>query len=216
MPPLVTYSRSAEHPVDAVMVLLHGLGASGHDFADMAAEFVSAPYNLKLILPHAPTRPLTIAGGEVVPSWYDILSTGQTRVLNEEHVKQSVNTVHTLLQEEDNTLPHFVAGFSQGGAVALESFLTLPVTLSGGLAMSTYVPGEVCEAKNHQNEQTPILMQHGSFDPVVPFELGQSSAQRLKAAGFDVTFESYPMQHQLCLPQIRAIRQWLTPLVSGR
>lgn len=213
---LTAYSRGAQHPVDAVMVLLHGLGADGHDFVDLVPEF-SQSLNLKVLLPHAPVQPLTIAAGEPVTSWYDILSTGQKRVINQEQLAHSVSRVHHIIQDQqlDADTPLVIAGFSQGGAVALECFSHLPVTFSGCLAMSTYlINAPTLSPENHPNAQTPVLMQHGIQDPVVPYALGEQSAQRLQELGFHVNFESYTMQHQVCLEQLKSIQHWLHTLLT--
>ncbi len=217
--PLIRYSRSADAPVDGVMVLLHGLGANGYDFADLIPEFTrQSAFNLKVILPHAPMRPLTIAGGERVPSWYDILAMAESRIVNEEQVKISVKMVADLLQEalkEVNAQQLLLAGFSQGGAIALESFLTLPQTVGGCLAMSTYTLHDPAGAAGHPNQQTPILMQHGTQDPVVQYPLGQRSAKSLQAAGFQLQWQEYPMQHQVCESQIVAIREWVVARLTA-
>lgn len=212
---LTAYSQSAHQPVDALVILLHGLGADGHDFVDIVPE-LSHNFNLKVLLPHAPVQPLTIAAGEPVASWYDILSTGSKRVINPEQLAHSVSRVHQIIQTHHHApTPLFIAGFSQGGAVALECFSHLPLTFTGCLAMSTYLihpPEQAIE--HHPNRHTPLLMQHGTQDPVVPYHLGETSANTLKNAGFQVQFESYPMQHQVCLEQLKAIQQWLDHLLS--
>lgn len=213
---LTAYSRSDQHPIDGVMILLHGLGADGHDFVDLVPEF-SKHFNLKVLLPHAPVQPLTIAAGEAVSSWYDILSTGQKRVINQEQLAHSVSRVHQIIQAQslDADTPLLIAGFSQGGAVALECFSHLPVTFSGCLAMSTYLINPPTQpSEGHPNGKTPVLMQHGIQDPVVPYALGEQSAQRLQEQGFLVDFESYPMQHQVCLEQLKSIQHWLHTLLT--
>lgn len=211
--PLIRYSQSATAAIDGVMILLHGLGANGYDFADLIPAFTyNSALNLKVILPHAPARPLTIAGGERVPSWYDILAMAEQRIVNEDQVKESVKMVGELLQSalsEVSASQLLLAGFSQGGAIALESLVTLPQTVAGCLAMSTYTLHDPPAAAGHPNQHTPILMQHGTLDPVVKFTLGQRSAQSLQAAGFQVTWQEYPMQHQVCDPQILQIRDWV-------
>lgn len=217
--PLIRYSRSASAPIDGVMVLLHGLGANGYDFADLIPAFTAtSSFNLKVILPHAPVRPLTIAGGEAVPSWYDILAMAEHRIVNEDQVQHSVQMVGELLQSaltEVSASQLILAGFSQGGAIALESFLTLPQAVGGCLAMSTYTLHDPPPAAGHPNQQTPILMQHGSLDPVVKFSLGQRSAKSLQTAGFQLSWQEYPMQHQVCDAQILQIRDWVIARLSA-
>lgn len=198
------------------MVMLHGLGADGHDFVDLVPEFTQQ-FNLKVLLPHAPAQALTIAAGEKVPSWYDILATGDNRIINQEQLKSSVQRVHTLITQdpEYEKVPVIIAGFSQGGAVALECLTTLPLHFKACLAMSTYLINTPAPASEHRNGKTPILMQHGRQDPVVHYHLGERSAETLKAQGFDLQWQSYAMQHQVCLPQLKAIQAWLNTLLSS-
>lgn len=212
---LTGFSKGSHLPVDALMIMLHGLGADGHDFIDLVPEFTQT-FNLKVLLPHAPAQALTIAAGEKVPSWYDILATGDNRIINQEQLKASVERVHTLVTQDANygKVPIIIAGFSQGGAVALECLMTLPLDFTGCLAMSTYLINTPAPAKDHRNGNTPILMQHGKQDPVVHYPLGERSAETLKAQGFSVQWESYAMQHQVCLPQLKAIQNWLNTLLS--
>lgn len=204
-------ASSTNLPFDASVIILHGLGASGDDFVDLIPDLVQGlPLNLRFVMPHAPVRPLTVAGGEPVPSWYDILAMAETRKVNSEHVSTSLTTVEQLLTEAQACSQQLIlAGFSQGGAIALESFLKLPIKLTGCLAMSTYTLSTPTDAAGHLNQHTPLLMQHGLYDQVVPLRLGERSAEGLKAAGFKLEWQTYPMQHQLCLPQVLAIRKWL-------
>lgn len=213
--PLIGFSKSSQQPVDALMVMLHGLGADGYDFIDLVPEFTQQ-FNIKVLLPHAPTQALTIAAGEKVPSWYDILATGDNRVINQDQLKISVQTVHNLILNDSSygTVPVIIAGFSQGGAVALESFMTLPFAFAGCLAMSTYIINDPDKADRHINGNRPILMQHGLQDPVVNYTLGQRSAERIKAQGFSLEWQSYAMQHQVCIPQLKSLQTWLNHLIQ--
>lgn len=198
------------------MVMLHGLGADGHDFVDLVPEFTQQ-FNLKVLLPHAPAQALTIAAGEKMPSWYDILAMGDSRVINQDQLKASVQRVQSLITQdpEYEKVPLIIAGFSQGGAVALECLMTLPLHFKGCLAMSTYLINTPGPAHEHRNGKTPILMQHGQQDPVVQYPLGSRSAEALKAKGFNLQWESYTMQHQVCLPQLKAIQNWINGLLSA-
>lgn len=199
-----------------LIVVLHGLGASFHDFYPLLPQYSSqmdAP--LKGIFPQAPTRPVTINQGYAMPSWYDILGFHPQRQVDHSQVEQSVAQITSLLEAEHaKGIPYehmVLAGFSQGGAIVLETSLRLKHKLAGVLAMSTYLfkPEDIKAASEYTNGSTPYLIQHGTADPVVNFELGQGSFEALKAAGFKVQFESYPMQHEVCVPQIQSKIKWI-------
>jgi len=214
LPHLTRYSQSADQTVQGSVIWLHGLGASGHDFEPLVPE-MGLQANIRFIFPHAPNQPVTINMGMVMPSWYDILSLGEIRQVNQAQVAASVQAIRALLaQEVAQGVPCdkiVLAGFSQGGAIALETALHLEHTLAGVMALSTYLfdPERIPSALESPNRETPFLFQHGTEDPVVPFGLAKRSQAGLKQAGYAVQWQTYPMQHGVCPPQIRDIAQWL-------
>ena len=212
---LTAYSQGKDRPIEALLILLHGLGADGHDFVDIIPE-LSPSHNIKALLPHAPVQPLTLAGGEPISSWYDIITTGTPRIINQDQLAQSRERIHQLILQDESygKVPLIMAGFSQGGALALECFLHLPLDFAGCLAMSTYLINPPQQAANHRNGKRPLLIQHGIQDPVVPYTLGENAAETLADLGFEVDWQSYPMQHQVCMPQLQATRQWLKQQLS--
>lgn len=215
LPHLERYSRSATEPVQGAVIWLHGLGANGHDFEPVVPE-LGLKLNLRFIFPHAPARPVTINGGMVMPSWYDILSMSGLRQVNWEQVETSVaQTRALLLREHERGLPWdrlVLAGFSQGGAIALQTFLGLEQRLAGVMALSTYTfkPDDLPPAAQGLNATTPVLMHHGLHDPVVPLALAELSRQSLQQAGYQLEWQTWPMEHGVCAPQIHTIGRWLS------
>ncbi len=219
--------ETVEHetgPAPAWSVLwLHGLGADGHDFSPIVPELVRRDWPaLRFVFPHAPVRPVTINNGMSMRAWYDIVSLDAEQMANradETGVTQSVAQVEALIgrEIERGIAPERIvlAGFSQGGAVALAAGLRRNQPLAGLVALSTYLPlSTVALAGLEQSvpaaaRAQPLFMAHGQFDPVVPFAAGQASAARLRAMGFAVDWHAYPMAHQVCAEQIRDLGDWL-------
>lgn len=214
LPHLTRYSGSQNQPVSGSVIWLHGLGASGHDFEPLVPE-LGLNTNIRFIFPHAPERPVTINGGFVMPSWYDILSMGETRQVDLNQVEASVTQIKALLsQEHERGIPSekiVLAGFSQGGAICLRTALHLKTRLAGIMALSTYIiePDNIPKASESCNRQTPLLMHHGLMDPVVPLSLAQSSKAVLEKQGYTVQWQTWPMQHGVCPEQIVVIGRWL-------
>lgn len=211
-------------PAPAWTVLwLHGLGADGHDFTPIVPELVRRDWPaLRFVFPHAPVRPVTINNGASMRAWYDIVSLDAGRMADradEAGVTQSVAQVEALIAREleRGVAPERIvlAGFSQGGAVALAAGLRRRQPLAGLVALSTYLPlSTAALAGLEQSVATaartqPLFMAHGQFDPVVPFAAGEASATRLRALGFAVDWHAYPMAHQVCAEQIRDLGDWL-------
>ena len=202
-----------EHPEYSV-IWLHGLGASGHDFVPIVPELrLPTEAKVRFIFPHAPARPVSVNGGYVMPSWYDIYEMDIDRKIDVPQIQASAKAIHQLIdQEVAHGIPsqHIVlAGFSQGGAVAYQAALTYPKPLAGLLAMSTYfATPELCELSDH-NRKLPILVQHGTADAVVPESLGQRAIKRLTDQGWSAEYKTYPMDHEVCLEQIQDISTWL-------
>ena len=201
-------------PVAAV-IWLHGLGADGSDFVPIV-EQLNLPVATRFVFPHAPVRAVTINGGARMRAWYDILSMERTDVEDESGIRESAAAVAALIDAQVDAgikaEQIFVAGFSQGGAIALFAGLRFPKPLAGILALSTYLPmpWTLEKERSTSNVAIPILMAHGSYDPVLPEALGKSSRQQLEAAGYAVEWQSYPMAHSVCNEEIIAIDRWFS------
>ncbi|MGF1682467.1 alpha/beta hydrolase [Photobacterium minamisatsumaniensis] len=199
----------------ASVIWLHGLGSNGHDFESILPELhLSADAPIRFIFPHSPSMPVTVNGGMVMPAWYDILEMGAGRKLNIEQLKTSAEQVTQLIDREiANGIAServIVAGFSQGGAVAYHAALSYPQQLGGLLALSTYFPTADIIAIAEANKNLPINVMHGSFDPVVVPTMGKSAMKSLQQLGLVASWREYPMEHQVCLEQIKDIAKWFT------
>ena len=198
------------------VIWLHGLGADGHDFESIVPELgLSDTLGIRFIFPHAPKRPVTINGGMVMRSWYDIKDPDLSKQRDKEDFDDSANILKYWIDGEIEkgiaAERVIVAGFSQGGAITLHCGLTYPQQLAGLLVLSSYLPfaAVMDEDSASANRQTPIMMMHGEFDPVIPVEFARQSCATLKAHDYPVEWHDYPMQHGLCLEQISHISQWL-------
>jgi len=207
----------------AAVIWMHGLGADGNDFVPIVNELnlTGAP-GIRFIFPHAPTRPVTINNGYVMRAWYDIAFgdlEGKTRKADEKGVRESQAQIGQLIARENSrgiaSAKIVLAGFSQGGAIALHTGLRYPESLAGLMALSTYLPladsftAEAAPA----NAKTSVFMAHGTHDPVVPYAMGSDSHELLKKAGYAVEWHEYPMQHSVCLEEVTDIGRWLTGLL---
>ena len=197
----------------ASVIWLHGLGASGHDFEPIVPELqLPAGLAVRFIFPHAPQIPVTVNGGMVMPAWYDILAMDIDRKVDEAGVLASADAVDALIEREiARGIPSeriLIAGFSQGGAVAYQAALRHPQPLAGLLTLSTYMAMPV--PPSQANAALPVMICHGSMDPMVTEQLGQRAAATLTELGYSPQYKSYPMEHMVCLEQIRDIGQWLT------
>ena len=198
------------------MIWLHGLGADGNDFVPIVAELkLPATPGIRFVFPHAPVRPVTLNMGMRMRAWYDIKTLTAEGRADEAGLRESVGRLGGLIAAERAlgipTQRIVIAGFSQGAALALHGALRHPEPLAGILALSCYLPlqavisNELAEA----NRQTPILMCHGQYDPVLPLALGVAACNWLRAAGYRVEWKEYPMQHQVCGPEIQDVAAWL-------
>ena len=201
---------------DASVVWLHGLGADGHDFEPIVPELgLPTGHRIRFVFPHAPRIPVTLNFGMAMPAWYDIKSL-ESRGTDEVGVRRSTVQVEALLaRERARGVPAsriVLAGFSQGGAIALYGGLRHAERLAGILALSTYlVVAEKLDAeRSAASRDVPILQCHGTYDPMVPERLGSVCAQTLRGLGYGLRYETYPMQHQVCIEEIRLIGEWLT------
>ena len=198
------------------MIWLHGLGADGHDFEPIVPQLTCAARRpVRFIFPHAPVRPVTINGGMAMRAWYDILGMEIDRDQDQAGISASVAAVDRLIDEQieagiaaDRLV---LAGFSQGGAIALRCGLARAGALAGLIGLSCYLldANRLEQWMSPAASSVPLFMGHGSQDPVVPVELGQASASALEAAGLNVRWLTWPMAHSVNLDEIRAINQWL-------
>jgi len=207
-------------PAVATVIWLHGLGASGHDFEPIVPELrLHASLPVRFLFPHAPQQPVTINGGMVMPSWYDIYSMDLDRKIDQQQLRVAADGVHALIEREIargiQSERIVIAGFSQGGAVAYEAALSYDKPLAGLMALSTYFATHDTVALSPANAALPIKIDHGLSDPVVPELLGQQAVAHLTAKGFKPTYHTYAMQHEVCWPQIADISQWLQRCVAS-
>ena len=202
------------------VIWLHGLGADGHDFESIVPELgVADQLSLRFVFPHAPIRPVTINGGMTMRAWYDILTLERGGPQDEAAIRESGRLLELLIEREcERDIPHdkiVLAGFSQGGAIALHAALRYPHRLGGLMALSTWLPlqdsfdTEVVGNTRAQSQELPVFMAHGSFDPMLPMALGQQSCETLEKAGYAVEWHDYPMAHAVCAEEIADIRNWL-------
>ncbi|ASK33163.1 alpha/beta hydrolase [Alloalcanivorax mobilis] len=210
---------SPEQTATASVIWLHGLGANGHDFEPVVPELaLPASLPVRFVFPHAPSIPVTINGGMVMPAWYDILGMGPGSPVDEAGIRASADRVDALIDREvSRGVPPeriVVAGFSQGGAVAYETALRHPQRLAGLMALSTYFATADAVALSDANRDLPILVAHGSRDPMVIEERGRRAVEALKEAGYQPEYHSYPMEHAVCLEEIQDISAFLQRLLA--
>ncbi len=198
----------------ASVIWLHGLGADGHDFAPLVPA-LGLSQQVKFILPHAPVRPITLNGGLPMPGWYDLAGlTAQDRE-DAQGVTDSAEYVRTLIAEERAAgIPAnriFLVGFSQGGALALFTGLTHEEALGGVIGLSTYMPisAVFADKLTEINQQTPVLMVHGTQDEMVSYAFGKKTQMTLRQQGYAVTWQEYRVGHEVCAEEVQCIAQWL-------
>jgi phospholipase/carboxylesterase len=206
-------------PAIASVVLLHGLGADGWDFVPIVEELgLPDALPVRFVFPHAPLRSVTVNAGYVMRAWYDIKSFTPAGRADAAGLAESVARVNAYLQMETArgiaASRIVLAGFSQGGAVALSAGLRFHERLAGLLALSTYLPfpARLAAEKSAANADVPILMCHGRMDPVVHFAMGTEARDALKAHGYPVDWHEYPMQHEVCAEELAEIGRWLRGL----
>jgi phospholipase/carboxylesterase len=205
------------------VIWMHGLGADGWDFVPIVKELpLPEGLSLRFIFPHAPMRAVTINGGNVMRAWYDIAMTDIARLPDERGIRESQAQVNALIaREESRGVPAdriVLAGFSQGGAIALQAALRHPKKLAGVMALSTYLTlaDTLAAEASPANRDTPILMAHGTQDPVVPLKLAASSRDKLVELGWKVEWREYPMPHSVCMEEVEEIAGWLADRFTSR
>lgn len=206
---------------DAAVIWLHGLGANGNDFVPVVQQLQQiSTLSIRFIFPHAPTRPITINQGIEMPGWYDIRRLDIVGDEDTEGINQSTDAIARLCANQEqsgiNSKRIILAGFSQGGAIALHCGLTYPKPLGGIMALSTYLPE--CTLldidKTSSNKATPIMMGHGTQDDVVALQSGKASYSQLRAAGYSASWHEYPMPHSVCPEEIVDIDNWIFKCLS--
>ncbi len=206
---------------DAAVIWLHGLGADGNDFAAIVPELdLSGCRAIRFVFPHAPSMPVTVNGGYVMPAWYDIMGADLQKREDADGIRRSALAVEALIANEVargvDSRRIVLAGFSQGCAVALHTGLRHGAPLAGIVALSGYLPlaADLAEQANPANRQVPVFMAHGSADPVVPVARGEASRDTLQAMGYAVQWHSYPMQHSVHPREIQDIGSFLQSVLG--
>lgn len=201
-------------PASASVIVLHGLGADGFDFVPIVGE-LKLDLPIRFIFPHASTRPVTVNNGYVMRAWYDIVALGGSAKEDDAGIRESARRVDTYIaREKDAGIAAnriVVAGFSQGGAIALHAGLRYPERLGGILALSTYLPlrNTVAAEAATANRDVPILMCHGTYDGIVPAAMGVASRDTLLKLGHQVEWRTYPIEHSVSAAEIVDISRWL-------
>jgi phospholipase/carboxylesterase len=208
---------------DAAVLLMHGLGADGHDFESLVPELrLPVSPSVRWVFPHAPVRPVTINGGVRMRAWYDIVALDRSAPEDEAGIRSSADALFALVRRERergiDAGRIVLAGFSQGGAMALFTALRWPERLGGVVALSCYLPlAATLPAEAHPaNAAVPVFMAHGTFDPLVPPALGESSRDFLRSRGHDVEWHTYPMPHSVCADEVQDLRDWLLRALPAR
>jgi phospholipase/carboxylesterase len=197
------------------VIWLHGLGADGHDFEPIVGELSLPAEPVRFVFPHAPRQPVTVNGGMVMRAWYDIVSDDLTRREDGAGVRASQRLCEALIAREvargTPASRIVLAGFSQGGAIALQTALRHVERLAGVMALSTYVPvADTLAAEMHPaNRDVPIFYAHGTHDPIIPLARAVASRDLLASLGFAVAWHTYPMPHSVCPQEIDDIGAWL-------
>ena len=212
--PLQTLETETATPVTGTVIWLHGLGADGNDFAPIVPELALAGLALRFVFPHAPERPVTINGGAVMRAWYDI-DPAEGLLSGGADIAVSALQIEALIAREiARGVPAgriVLAGFSQGGVIALHTGLRHRAPLAGIMALSTYLHDHehIADALSFENLDVPILMCHGRFDPMIPVTRAITAREALLALNFQVQWHEYDMGHQVCKAEIDVISAWL-------
>ncbi len=198
------------------VIWMHGLGADGHDFEPIVPYLGLPPGSaVRFIFPHALMRPITVNGGAVMRAWYDIIEISINKGQDEAGIKHSADKIRALIDHEiERGIPAskiILAGFSQGGAMALHVALRYPQRLAGIMALSAYLmfPERLQSELSEANSATPVFLGHGTQDPMVPLALGQAVQSVLEAGSWPVEWHSYPITHSVSQEEIADIGRWL-------
>jgi len=218
---LATIELETRPNPDAAVIWMHGLGADGNDFVPIVGELdLPEDCGIRFIFPHAPTRPVTINGGAVMRAWYDIVGSDLTDRGDERGIRDSQLRIEQLIAREKTrgiaASRLVLAGFSQGGVIALQAGLRHPERLAGIMALSTYLAlPQVLVAEAHAaNRAVPIFMAHGTSDPMIRLDWAEASHRALQTHGYDVEWHTYRMQHAVCIEEVRDIGAWLARVLA--
>lgn len=213
--------ETAPNPTGAV-ILLHGLGADGNDFAGLAPELnLDGCDGIRFVFPHAPSLPVTINGGYIMPAWYDITGTDLVSKQDAAGIQKSALAVQALIENEiARGIPAHrivLSGFSQGSAMSLHTGLRLPYALAGVMALSGYLPlaDRFAAERSAANAKTPIFLAHGTRDPVVVPRRGEDTRDALLALGYDVQWHTYDMPHSVCAQEIDDMGSFLRTVLPA-
>ncbi len=205
------------------VIWMHGLGADGSDFEPIVPYLGLDPsVSVRFVFPNAPQIPVTCNGGFVMPAWYDIISlAADSREIDEAGLLASRDTITGLIEREvARGIPAnhiFLAGFSQGGAVAYLTGLSYKEALAGIIALSTYMPSpsQAAQLATLASRPTPLFIAHGTHDDVVSLKLGEIARNTVTELGYNFDWQTYPMGHEVCLPEIQAIGAWINARISN-
>jgi phospholipase/carboxylesterase len=207
----------------ASIVWMHGLGADGNDFVDIVPELrLPADRGVRFVFPHAPMRPVTINSGYVMRAWYDIRDDGGVRREDPAGVRASQAAIEALVaRERGRGIPAsaiVLAGFSQGGAMALHTGLRHPERLAGVMALSCSLPlaDTLAAEAAPVNRVVPIFMAHGTHDPMIPKARAQRAHDTLTGLGYTIEWHEYPMPHSVCMEEVADIAAWLGQILPRR
>lgn len=202
--------------VKACVIWLHGLGADGFDFKPIV-PYLKLPEDagVRFLFPHAEVMPVTVNGGMPMRAWYDILEMNIDRKVDKASLLKSSERIARLIEEQiQEGIPAekiILAGFSQGGAVAYQTALCFPKRLAGLVTLSTYMATEeeISSGRSVENQDIPVWIAHGSYDDVVPLQLGEQARDKLKSMNYSPVWTTYPMGHEVVIEQIEALGRWL-------
>jgi phospholipase/carboxylesterase len=205
----------------AVVIWLHGLGADGHDFEAIVPELrLPDEMPVRFVFPHAPRRPVTINFGMIMRAWYDIVEMDVARKIDFENFLASAERLKDLIaRERQSGIPSeriLLAGFSQGGAVALHTGLRYEEPLAGIMALSTYLPTveQLAKERSAANAAVPVFMAHGRYDSMIPIDNATVARETMESLGYPVEWHAYPIEHQVSMEEIRDIRNWLLTVLG--
>jgi phospholipase/carboxylesterase len=203
------------------VIWLHGLGADGNDFVPIVEEMrLPSSLSLRFVFPHAPVRAVTLNNGFRMRAWYDLSAGDVTNRADLAGVRASQAQIDALIAREKTrgiaARRIVLAGFSQGGVIAIQTGVRYPERLAGIVALSTYVvqPEQLAAEGTAANRDVPIFMAHGTYDPMIRLEWGDASRRALVAAGYNVEWHTYPMQHSVTMEEIDAIKTFLVKVLA--
>ena len=206
---------------DAAVIWMHGLGADGHDFEPIVPELgLPAGLGIRFVFPHAPLRPVTINQGHVMRAWYDVRALAGVRREDEAGVRQSARQIEALVERERQRgiAPRrlVLAGFSQGGAMALHVGLRYPERLAAILALSCYLPlaATLGPEAAPANRDVPIFWAHGVHDPMIPLAMAELGREHVASLGYRTEWHQYPMPHSVCAEEIAEVARWLERVLA--